>query len=54
VITLVEDRTVSEPKNKPVPDEQALAKLLEAAYVLQEHNREMRHLQSRMDFSREA
>jgi hypothetical protein len=40
---------VSEAKNKPVPDEQALAKLLEAAYVLQEHNREMRDLQSRID-----
>jgi GAF domain-containing protein len=37
----VEDRTVSEEKRKPVPDEQALGKLLEAAYVLQEHNREM-------------
>jgi len=38
----VEDRTVSEEKHKPVPDEQTLGKLLEAAYVLQEHNREMR------------
>lgn len=50
MITPVEDRTVSEAKNKPVQDEQALAKLLEAAYVLQEHNREMRLLQSRVDF----
>ena len=50
MIPLAEDRTVSEAKNKPVQDEQALAKLLEAAYVLQEHNREMRLLQSRIDF----
>jgi putative methionine-R-sulfoxide reductase with GAF domain len=33
--------TVSEEKHNPVLDEQALAKLLEAAYVLQEHNRKM-------------
>lgn len=39
---LVKYRTVPEQKNKPVPDEQTLAKLLEAAYVLQEHNREMK------------
>jgi len=32
---------VSEEKYKPVADEQTLAKLLEAAFVLQEHNREM-------------
>lgn len=43
----VEYRTVSEEKSKPVPDEQTLAKLLEAAYVLQEHNREMQRLQPR-------
>ena len=43
----VEDRTVSEKKHKPVPDEQTLGKLLEAAYVLQEHNREMRMLEFR-------
>lgn len=45
---------MSEAKNKPVPDEQALAKLLEAAYVLQEHNREMRRLESRIDFRGDA
>ena len=50
----VEYRTVSEEKNKPVPDEQALAKLLEAAYVLQEHNREMQHLPARPGVTREA
>jgi len=32
---------VSQEKGKPVFDEQALAKLLESAYVLQEHNRKM-------------
>jgi GAF domain-containing protein len=35
---------VSDQKDKPVFDEQTLAKLLEAAYVLQEHNREMQAL----------
>jgi len=35
----VEKEIVSEDKDKPVLDQQALAKLLEAAYVLQEHNR---------------
>ena len=34
---------VSEEKNKPVRDEQTLAQVLEAAYVLQEHNRELRN-----------
>ena len=31
---------MSEKENKPILDEQTLAKVLEAAYVLQEHNRE--------------
>ena len=31
-------------KNKPVLDEQTLEKLLEAAYVMQEHNRQMQEL----------
>lgn len=44
---------MSEEKNKPVPDEQTLAKLLQAAYVLQEHNREMQHLQSRPGLTRD-
>jgi hypothetical protein len=39
---------VSEEKHKPVHDEQTLGKLLEAAYVLQEHNREMRRLELRL------
>ncbi|HEY6368966.1 MAG TPA: GAF domain-containing protein, partial [Candidatus Sulfotelmatobacter sp.] len=37
----VDKEIVSEEKNKPVLDEQTLAKLLEAAYVLQEHNRQL-------------
>lgn len=47
MIAPAEYRTVPEPKPKPVPDEETLAKLLEAAYVLQEHNREMRRLEFR-------
>jgi len=35
---------VSDKKDKPVLDEQTFGKLLEAAYVLQEHNREIREL----------
>lgn len=34
-------------KGKPVFDEQTLAKLLEAAYVLQEHNRELQKMELR-------
>ena len=44
----VEYRTVPEEKHNPVSDEQTLGKLLEAAYVLQEHNREMRRLELRL------
>jgi GAF domain-containing protein len=47
VRTTVEDRPVPEETHKPVADEQTLAKLLEAAYVLQEHNREMKRLELR-------
>lgn len=42
----VKDRTVPEQTHKTLADEQTLAKLLEAAYILQEHNREMRLLDS--------
>ncbi len=35
-------RFVTDDKNKPRLDEQTFAKLLEAAYVMQEHNREIR------------
>jgi hypothetical protein len=44
---------VSEKKHKPVPDEQTLGKLLEAAYVIQEHNREMRRLELRPGVKRD-
>ena len=36
---------VSEEKDKPVLDQLTLGKLLEAAYVLQEHNREVREME---------
>lgn len=49
----VEYRTVSEEKHKPVHDEQTLGKLLEAAYVLQEHNREMLRLELRLGQKRD-
>ena len=38
---------MSEEKHKLVPDEQTLAKLLEAAYVVQEHNREVQRRELR-------
>lgn len=38
-----------ETKDKPVFNEQALAKLLEAAYVLQEHDRELRAMSRRLE-----
>jgi len=41
----VSDGIVSEKENKPILDEQTLAKVLEAAYVLQEHNRELQQLE---------
>ena len=44
---------MAEEKHKPVPDEQTLGKLLEAAYVIQEHNREMRKLELRPGVKRE-
>jgi putative methionine-R-sulfoxide reductase with GAF domain len=44
---------VSEEKPKPVLDEQTLAKLLEAAYVLQEHNREVQELELGLDLKRD-
>jgi GAF domain-containing protein len=40
---------VSEKKDKPAFDEQTLAKVLEAAYLLQEHNRELREMELRVD-----
>ena len=49
----MENGIVSEEKHKPVLDEQTLAKLLEAAYVLQEHNREVRELELGLDLKRD-
>jgi putative methionine-R-sulfoxide reductase with GAF domain len=43
---------VSDHKNKPVLDEQAFGKLLEASYVIQEHNRRMRDLETIMTAER--
>ena len=50
---LVEREIESEEKNKPVLNEQALAKLLEAAYVLQEHNREVQEMGLGLSLKRE-
>lgn len=49
----MKDESVSEGKSKPVLDEQTLAKLLEAAYVLQEHNRELRKLELGFELKRD-
>jgi GAF domain-containing protein len=46
-LPVVEKQIVSEKNYKPAFDEQTLAKILEAAYVLQEHNREVREQQER-------
>jgi len=43
-VPLGDIKTVLEGQNKPVYDEVTLAKLLEAAYVMQEHNRRMKAL----------
>ena len=45
---MLEKEIVSEEKDKPVFDERALDKLLEAAYVLQEHNRRLREMELRL------
>ena len=44
---------MSEKKEKPVFDEQTLDKLLEAAYVLQEHNRSLRELDLKLQLKRD-
>ena len=44
---MVEKQIVSEKNHKPAFDEQTLAKILEAAYVLQEHNSKVREQQER-------
>ena len=45
-------KTVAEEKDKPAFDEQPLAKLLEAAYVLQEHNRELKKRELNLELQR--
>jgi putative methionine-R-sulfoxide reductase with GAF domain len=45
----VAKKIVPEDKHKPVLDEQTFAKLLEAAYVLQEHNLELQKLELKFD-----
>ncbi len=49
----MEKSIVSEEKKKPVLDEHTLGKLLEAAYVLQEHNRELREIELGLDLKRD-
>src|SRR5208283_4863869 len=46
---IVSENIVSENRDKPLFDEQTLAKVLEAAYLLQEHNRELREMELRTD-----
>jgi putative methionine-R-sulfoxide reductase with GAF domain len=46
-------RIVTDQKNKPGLDEQAFEKLLEAAYVLQEHNRGMRQMEQSLELQSE-
>jgi hypothetical protein len=48
----IEKVIVSEENKKPPHDEQALAKLLEAAYVLQEHSDELRALELQLRLTR--
>ena len=50
---IVEILTVPEEKEKTVFDEQTLDKLLEAAYVLQEHNRSLRELDLKLQLKRD-
>jgi len=50
---LVEKGIVSEEKDKPVVDQQTLAKLLEAAYVLQEHNRKLREMEPGLELKKD-
>ncbi len=42
-------KIVSKQKNKPVLDEQTFEKLLEAAYVIQEHNRGMQEMEASLE-----
>jgi hypothetical protein len=49
----VDKEIVSEEKDKPVLDEQTLANLLEAAYVLQEHNRKVQAMELDLSLKRD-
>jgi GAF domain-containing protein/ribosomal protein L37E len=49
----VEKEIVSEEKNKPVRDEQTLAKVLEAAYVMQERHRDLQKTTARSKVNRD-
>lgn len=44
---------MTEKKNKPLLDDKTFGKLLESAYVLQEHNRKVRDLEERIEAERE-
>jgi putative methionine-R-sulfoxide reductase with GAF domain len=46
-------KIVTDEKNKPGLDEQTFGMLLEAAYVLQEHNREMRQMEASLELHSE-
>lgn len=50
---MLENVIVSEDKHKPVFDEQTLAKLLEAAFILQEHGHELRHTEANPEQKRD-
>jgi GAF domain-containing protein len=49
----VDKEIASEEKNKPVLDQHTLGKLLEAAYVLQEHNRELQQMELGLSLKRD-
>lgn len=50
---MIESVPVSQDKNNPVFDEQTLAKLLEAAYILQEHGHELRKAEAELGRKRD-
>lgn len=52
-LPLVDKEIAPEEKHKPVLDEQTLANLLEAAYVLQEHNRQQQEIDRALELKRE-
>jgi putative methionine-R-sulfoxide reductase with GAF domain len=52
-VTEAAKEIVSDQKNKPGLDEQSFEKLLEAAFVIQEHNREMREMEEILELHSE-